>query len=36
MQTSIDIEKLSKEEKLQLMHRLWENLVKDEKQIKSP
>lgn len=36
MQTSIDIEKLSREEKLQLLHRLWENLVKDEKQIESP
>ncbi|MFO7845107.1 MAG: addiction module protein [Balneolaceae bacterium] len=36
MQTSVDIEKLSREEKLQLMHELWENLVKDEKQIESP
>lgn len=36
MQTSVDIESLSREEKLQLMHEIWENLVKDEKQIKSP
>lgn len=36
MQTSVDIEKLSREEKLQLMHEIWENLVKDEKQIESP
>ena len=36
MQTSVDIENLSREEKLQLMHAIWENLVKDEKQIKSP
>ena len=36
MQLSIDIEKLSKEEKLQLMHKIWENLIRDEKQIKSP
>ncbi|MEX2346204.1 MAG: addiction module protein [Balneolaceae bacterium] len=36
MQLSIEIEKLSKEEKLQLMHAIWEDLVKDEKQIKSP
>lgn len=36
MQTSVDIEKLSREEKLQLMHKIWENLVKDEKQIESP
>jgi len=36
MQTSFDIEKLSREEKLQLMHRIWENLAKDEEQIESP
>ena len=36
MQTSVDIENLSREEKLQLMHAIWEDLVKNEKQIKSP
>lgn len=36
MKTSVDIENLSREEKLQLMHAIWENLVKDEKEIKSP
>ncbi|CAN5488844.1 hypothetical protein BH23BAC3_BH23BAC3_36340 [soil metagenome] len=36
MQTKVDIENLTKEEKLRLMHAIWENLVKDENQIKSP
>ena len=36
MQTSVDIENLSREEKLQLMHAIWEDLVKNEKQIESP
>ncbi|MDX1640563.1 MAG: addiction module protein [Balneolaceae bacterium] len=36
MQTPIDIEKLSRVEKLQLMHVIWEDLVKDEKQVQSP
>ena len=36
MQTSVNIENLSREEKLQLMHTIWEDLVKNEKQIKSP
>lgn len=36
MQTTVDIENLTREEKLQLMLAIWENLVKDEKQIKSP
>ncbi|MDZ7720937.1 MAG: addiction module protein [Balneolaceae bacterium] len=36
MQTPINIDKLSREEKLQLMHVIWEDLVKDEKQVQSP
>ncbi len=36
MPTSIDIENLTREEKLQLMHKIWETLVKDESQIESP
>jgi hypothetical protein len=36
MQTKVDIENLTKEEKLRLMHAIWENLVKDENQIESP
>jgi len=36
MQTKVDIENLTKKEKLRLMHAIWENLVKDENQIESP
>ncbi|MEX0770595.1 MAG: addiction module protein [Balneolaceae bacterium] len=36
MQTKVDIENLTREEKLHLMHAIWENLVKDENRIESP
>lgn len=36
MELPVVIGNLSKEEKLQLMHATWEDLVKDEAQIESP
>lgn len=36
MQNPIEIKYLSKEEKLQIMEAIWEDLSKDEEQVESP
>ncbi len=36
MQTTIEIRRLSREEKLRVMEAIWEDLLTDEEQIESP
>jgi len=34
--TAIDLKQLSREEKLKVMHALWEDLARDEQNVESP
>lgn len=34
--TTIDLKQMSREEKLKVMHLLWEDLTKDEQAVESP
>ena len=34
--TMIDLQRMSREEKLKVMHALWEDLVRDEDAVESP
>ena len=34
--TTIDLQRMSREEKLRVMHALWEDLVRDEDAVESP